>query len=627
MRGAMNVFKTIFNIQSKRLFMKRNIFVFLVIGLILILLIQDGKNKYLTGIENIKEFQAMEVEKVNSFVYYDQYASYGIKILFIPSPFIILQSDSLSDEIMANVNIGERLNISTYLNQNFSDDNSGYTDFFGILLIFSVICGLFFGFEITINEDYSRFLYRQDTRRDKLLKSVISTIILLSIAFIILISICLLWLLVNGLNLFNRFIFIIVLEVIVNISFFIAVGTVIGGLNKKKSTRRTILLLLIIGSIFFIPWVTTKINQWIVPEIESVSRFEFVNFKLLMESEKRIFNKIGTYKNDGNIAPENIKKIVENEKKVVFTEIMENENKRKEKILNRIRFQQTILSFFPVTSSIAINKEISSCGGVSYLEFLFYSKGVKGDFRNFIIKKKFYEGAAPGKVEPFISKNVFYAKSHLPFNFWLGVFLTPFYAVLLLFFSLKIQKKRMKIPKPTKAYQVEKEKDNPLFVLCENVSIKEDIFNYYQNQKAVCLEKINTDDFMFNGIKAHELLKHLSALNEVDKQKALENMGIMGIKDLTALPLCHEITSKIIAAVKTAADFDLIVLNDLVKNESRELERDIFNLLLSLEKSGKKIIYLSCDMKQSPSVNSFDDKIKVHGFETFPLNLSRTNLR
>jgi hypothetical protein len=132
---------------------------------------------------------------------------------------------------------------------------------------------------------------------------------------------------------------------------------------------------------------------------------------------------------------------------------------------------------------------------------------------------------------------------------------------------------------------------------------------------------------MFNGIKAHELLKHLSALNEVDKQKALENMGIMGIKDLTALPLCHEITSKIIAAVKTAADFDLIVLNDLVKNEPRELERDIFNLLLSLEKSGKKIIYLSCDMKQSASVNSFDEKIKVDGFETFPLNLSRTNLR
>jgi hypothetical protein len=627
MRGAMNVLKTIFSIQSKRLFTKRNLFVFLVIGLILILLVQDGKNKYLTGIENIKEFQAMEAEKVNFFLFYDQYAYYGIKILFIPSPFIILQSDSLSDEIIANLNIAERLNISTYLNQNFSDDNSGYTDFFGILLIFSVICGLFFGFEITINEDYSRFLYRQNTRRDKFLISVISTIILLSIAFIILIGICLLWLLVNGLNLFNRFIFIIVLEVIVNISFFIAVGTVIGGLNKKKSTRRTILLLLIIGSIFFIPWVTTKVNQKIVPEIESISKFEFVNFKLLMEAEKRIFNKIGTYKNDGNIAPENIKKIVENDKKGFFKEIMENENKRKEKILNLIRLQQTILSIFPVTSSIAINKEISSCGGVSYLEFLSYSKSVKVDFRNFILFKKFYEGAAPGKVEPFISKNVFYGKSHLPFNFWLGVFLTPFYAVLLLFFSLRILKKRMKIPKPTKAYQVEQEKDNPLFVLCENVSIKEDIFNYYQNQKAVCLKKINTDDFMFNGVKAHELLKHLSALNEVDKQKALENMGIMGIKDLTGLPLCHEITSKIIVAVKTAADFDLIVLNDLVKNEPRELERDIFNLLLSLEKSGKKIIYLSCDMKQSPSVNSFDDKIKVHGFETFPLNLSRTNLR
>jgi hypothetical protein len=183
----------------------------------------------------------------------------------------------------------------------------------------------------------------------------------------------------------------------------------------------------------------------------------------------------------------------------------------------------------------------------------------------------------------------------------------------------------MKIPKPTKAYQIEKEKDNPLFVLCENLSIKEDIFNYYQSQKAVCLEKINTGDFMFNDIKALEIFKHLCIVSGVDRQKALEYLGHMGIRDLTGLPVCHEIILKIYAAVKTAGDSGLIVLNDFLKNESREFEKDFFNLLLFLEKSGKKILYFSCQMKQSNY--RLTDKIKVDGFKSFPLELISTSLR
>jgi hypothetical protein len=420
---------------------------------------------------------------------------------------------------------------------------------------------------------------------------------------------------------------------ILNISFFSALGTIIGNLNRKKSTRRTILLILIIGFIFFIPWVTTKINQRIVPEIESVSNHEFLNFKLLMEAEREIFNEIGTFKNDGSIAPENVKKIVEKYKKSLFKDIMNNQNKRKKKVIQRIKVQQTILSIFPVTFSISINKEISSCGGKSYIDFFSYSQIVKEDFKNFILKKKFYEGAKPGKVEPFTSKdddkNVFYAKSHLPFNFGLGVFLTPFYTVLLLFFSFRTLKKRMKVPGPTKAYQIENEEGNTLFVLCENVSIKQDIFNFYQNQQAVCLEKINTGDFMFNGIKAHELFKHLCQVSGVDEKKALENLTHMGIKDLSGLPVCHEIILKIYAAVTTAADSELIVLDDFLKNESREFERDFFSLLLFLEKSGKKIIYLSCQMKHT--ANYFDNNIKfpamVNGFKAFPMDFNNTTVR
>ena len=226
---------------------------------------------------------------------------------------------------------------------------------------------------------------------------------------------------------------------------------------------------------------------------------------------------------------------------------------------------------------------------------------------------------------------MFYARSHLPFNFWLGVFLTPFYTVLILFFSIRILKKRLKIPEAKTVYTIEQEKDNPLFVLCKNETIKEDIFNFYQRQGACCLEKIETSDFKFNGVKAHELLKHLSVLRGIDEQKALENLKQMGIRDLRGLPVCHEVIYKIYAAVSTAADSsDLIVLNDFLKNESRELEKDMFNLLLFLEKNGKKIIYLSNQMWNTSK--TFEDAILspvsvVNSFTSFPMNVNNISVR
>jgi hypothetical protein len=77
--------------------------------------------------------------------------------------------------------------------------------------------------------------------------------------------------------------------------------------------------------------------------------------------------------------------------------------------------------------------------------------------------------------------------------------------------------------------------------------------------------------------------------------------------------------------VLTASEFDLIVINDFVKKESREFENDFFRLLLSLEKSGKKILYLSTQMQQT-SVPFVED-IKINGFKEFPLDFTDTSLR
>lgn len=113
----------------------------------------------------------------------------------------------------------------------------------------------------------------------------------------------------------------------------------------------------------------------------------------------------------------------------------------------------------------------------------------------------------------------------------------------------------------------------------------------------------------------------------VDEKKALEKLGHLGIKDLRDLSVCHEITLKIIAAVKTASDFEFIVLNEFLKNESSEFENDFVNLLLFLEKSGKKIIYLSTKIYQTQIRNNADDNIHVDKFRSIQFNLNKVSLR
>jgi len=626
----MDILKTTFKIEYKKFFRKRNKIVFLAFCLIILLLTHFGMIDFKKSIDEQKAFEDNQLEKVNQYVYYDQYGGHGIILMFIPNPASILHSHSILYESLARINTAEKLDIfKSIKNKDLFLENLGYTGLSGFILIFCIPFALLGGYEITKYPDYFKFAFRKNQDQKTLFfLSAFSQSTLLILSFVVLLFICLIWLFINGINIFNNSILLIVLIAIL-ILFFLAVGSFCGSIIKDKSMQIAIIAVVYICSIFFIPLLVNKGNQILAKDVESLQVLELKNLKDFMEIERKSLKAIGKYKNDGNVAPQEVINIIEEALIKELKTIKNREQSRKIHILKRIKVIQTVLSIFPVTFYLSSTKEMSSCGPLGFIDFFSFSQKTKNGFIIFIIKEKIYGKAIPGHVKPFTkkgeNKNLFFAKSHLPFNFWLGVFLTPFYAVLLLFFSFRILKKRMKTPEAKTAYTIEQEKDNPLFVLCENVSIKEDIFNYYQNQKAVCLEKINTDDFMFNGVKAHELLKHLSALNEVDKQKAIENMGIMGIKDLTGLPLRHEITSKIIVAVKTAADFDLIVLNDLVKNESRELEKDIFNLLLSLVKSGKKIIYLSCQMKQSDY--RIADDIKIEGYKSFPLELIDTSLR
>jgi hypothetical protein len=135
----------------------------------------------------------------------------------------------------------------------------------------------------------------------------------------------------------------------------------------------------------------------------------------------------------------------------------ENEDKLKSQTLDKIRTHQTLSSLFPTLFYFSTCESISSTSVNSYMDFHSYCQVKKDGFSDRIREKshqkeeeksKGVDNKQSKKVENFIKgdEDLFFAKPKLPYNFWLGVFLTLFYSVLLLILSFGILKKRIKVP-------------------------------------------------------------------------------------------------------------------------------------------------------------------------------------
>jgi hypothetical protein len=499
-----------------------------------------------------------------------------------------------------------------------------------MFLLLGVLGCLVYGMDTTVKKDYLKFISILTSPKKAFWFTIITRFTILFCAALALYGISLAPLLVfNGINLFSTS-FPVLLGIMLLFLFFFSIGGLVGSV-EAQFTRSLILVAVYFFMVILLPWILGFYSEISAKDIPSLIEYDYRNFKILMHNEEEMVKKHGLPESNEVNREKTIndfKRLMKNMKKT----FRDNEDSLKNQSLAKIKTQQTTAAFIPTLFYFSICESSSSAGAINYIDFHTYCQGKKDEFVDFIMEKSF-----PGKDQP-ISKNIenfikgdddlYFSEPKLPHRFWLGVTLTLAYSVVLLMISYRINKKRMEIPEPKREYHISFEKENVLFTLCENKSIKEDIFIYYQNQRekeTICLGKIETGDFHFNGIKAHELLKHLSVLSGVDEKKALENLTHMSIKGLSALPLCHEIVLKVYAAVRTAADSELIVLDDFLKNESRELQKHFFNLLLSLEKSGRKIIYLSCQMKQT--ANSLDDNIKIDGFKAFSMDLNNTSVR
>ena len=381
------IFKSVFFFELKKRLRKRDIIIFFIIAVIVIFVVQDGKNNYLNVLENRKVFQEAEATEVSKYVLYRQYGSFGIKLMFVPSPYSILFKDYAFIGLLSSINIAERLNIyKPVKGKSFFNERSGFMSFAGIILILGVLMSLLYGYDTTKNKCCLDFLFSITNSKKIFLAVIVSRIIILNLAFLLLLCIPILSLLIDNINLFQAPLFSIVLVLILEITFFFALGGVIGSL--KKSIRVIIFAAVYFFFAVFAPFLADKGEEINASDIEPLFKFELDSIKIIRTIDKKLINKFGSLKSNEAV-PYEIIKAVKDAVKNEHGKIRERESRMKKYMLKKIKQRQKISALIPVIFPISVNREVSSHGGLSFIDFYSFGMQRKMEFIDFYVEKRF----------------------------------------------------------------------------------------------------------------------------------------------------------------------------------------------------------------------------------------------
>jgi len=596
--------------EFERFFCKRNLIFFFLLLLFSGYFLQSSIDGYQSFFDESKKFQKAEIEKIKSFHNYTQYGATGFRIIFFPPSISVLIESSLITQKIATVYSGFRLEFYNihHGKQLFQNRSLKNIDFINILITFLSAFYLFFGWESLSKTGLNNFLFKN------MIGVTVSRLFIIASITVFLFLLVLIGFFINGLSVDPSVLFIPFLLIFLMSIFFYSIGTA-SSLIKSKSMA---VLLLGIVWFFLINIVPAIVNHRIEKKSEiigSLYELECTKLKILADFEKKaliISNRYEDKSKRKEVEADLMQEALKNE----FVRVENAENGILDQVKPVLKYNDFLFSFFPTGFFFNSIEEVSGKGLKSHIRYFEYVKKIKADFLPYYAENRINRNYSP--VEPFLKgdRNLFFSKSILPGYFALGVLLTLFYSGVFLVAS---HYRRVKKRLPDEKHNIEfPPGKNAVFVLCENETIKAEITRCYEEQKtAVVLSKVNTADFRID-LQPAECVKHFCRILRVEEKRALENLKSMGIQEVKKLKtLSHETILKIYAAVKAAGDFDFLVINDFIRQESREFEKDFLKLVSSLEKAGKKIIFVSLTMYDTKG--GLNDSIKIDNFRVLSL--------
>lgn len=603
----MKVFRSFFDLELKRFLCKRNIIIFLLFLTVSFYFLQEGIHRHQLLERNKGTFKQIEKIKVKQYVMYTQYGSYGFRLMFMPSTLSIFFNNSGDFAgLISNIDSGERLNIYNPFRGKtlFTERNGALMDFSGLILLLGSLFALYFGYEALYHKKYLKFLSGLSGYR-----KVFFPIIGSRIAFIfllLLLSAGCSWgvLKFNGFELSGEnyrhllayfgMLFLVLL-------FFFSMGTVVSHL-KSKSLGIITMTGLFFSFIFIIPCTINKIMSEKAAGMTDSYHLELEKLKVIMDFEKRAYEKIGIFRS-GKKAPPSVTKLVESYWQKDFKKIQGFEQKLERQMGRNIRDYQSLSMFFPSSFYLSVGNEISSRGYDNFMAFYRNARKLKEQFLRFYFNKKFYTDHTNEDIESFVKdeENLFNASSRLPRTFRMGMVLTSAYIILLFIVSWLLLVKQKKTPLEMEFPSFELEKGNSYFILCDTPQYRDNLFRFYEFRENITgIDRVNPEE-IDTGIDVREMVTYFSRIRGVDEKKVWGNLSVLGIqepdiKKTKRKNLAPEVLKKIYAAVSLAGEARIVVVKDFVKDENRKFEEQFRRLLYILQKRGKIILYLGLEM-------------------------------
>ncbi len=447
----LKTFNAAFILDAKRLlFIKKTIVLLFFFSLFSLYLVQMGTFNYKNIIHNKEKFQDIEGLKVNQYVNYSQYGTYGFRILFIPSPLgIFFYNSTTILDLTANVDSGERLNIYNSLKGKdlFAEKPGGFKDFSGFMLLLGSLLVLFWGYDAMIHKDYLEFMTGFIHRKKLFLSIILSRTAAILLFSLFNMGTALALLKINGINLSSReaAFLVIYLGVMVSLNlFFLSLGTFAGSLKSRFAGLCTVIVSWF-ALVFLLPGTVNAIIVHKAGNITSHYQLELEKLKKMMDIEKLAIDSVGPAENWRH-NEDAVRKFLDHVWDNEFKEILDLEKKLEWEMMDNIRHFQALSCFFPSTFYLSTADEISSKGFESFILFYRHVRVLKEKFVRFYLDKIYFSSPVLGKnplknnnpgnfaqvkIEPFLkgSEYLFYSEGHLPGYFILGISLTLLYTV------------------------------------------------------------------------------------------------------------------------------------------------------------------------------------------------------
>lgn len=599
--------------ELNRIFsIKINLIVMIIFFVLCLLFIFSNSNIYKNFQQEKDSFIEYERNRVEKFVNFDQYGSYGFRVLFEPAPLSILFNEStVFDNLQSIVDMTEILKIESSLKgQNLFNQKGNFTDFSGLFFLVGSVLMLFLAITSYKSEKHF-FKFGNLIIRLVILIFITIGILVLSYLFLKIPGIKLSG---NETNKFTGF----SLYLISFLGFFFSGGIFIRVLSKNRQITYIFAFVFWFISIIVIPALISQYTIKNAKLLPANEEYNIVKLEEVMNFERKVKKAVEGLKDLDKIN-EVFKKMTKDFFATGYKKNTKIENNLNSDIERIVKKHERISILYPTSFYNFLSGTLSSKAYFGYLDFVKYILNLRHKFVQFILFKR-YE-STDKDVESFVkgNENIFKAQSRLPKTFFSGLVLTLLYTVILFAASYFVLSRKLKPRKDIEDPQLKPgdEEGEMYFVLCENEEYKNKIYEFYQGDKnAVCIDNI-TGRLLDPGIALAKTFKYFCQLKGVDEDRAAENLEILGIEDITKEKKSDEAVKKIYCAVCFAKDVEKIVINDFIDRESRDFERKFLELIEHAQEGEKTVIYLNTQIYYFDS--PFTGDIKVNKFKKFKI--------